>query len=121
MSIKPREQPEWSPCIRIRFEHSSRNRRALLKALRGGVGLRRMRRRRIRLHRQRGGSTTAATHSRPAAAVHARHDDVGRGRRGGEGRVGAAETGTSWNLAAVGVREQVRPRSASLNRHRAIG
>ena len=108
----------------------------LVKTLRGGLGLRGVRRRPIRLHRRerRRCGTATATRARPAAsaaAVHAGHDDVCRGGRRGEGRVGAAEAGPSSTMsmrsgrltAAARVWELAgrRSRTASLHGHGAIG
>ena len=117
--------PNISNCIDHSFHQELResNDTGLLKTFRRGLGLRRRpvwTHRRRRRGGERGRGAAAAS-----AAVNAGDDDVCGGRRGGEGRVGAAEAGAAPSAsAAAGVGEDIRrslPAAASLNGHRAVG
>ena len=119
------EIPNISNCIGHSFHQELResNDTGLLKTFRRGLGLRRRpvwTHRRRRRGGERGRGAAAAS-----AAVNAGDDDVCGGRRGGEGRVGAAEAGAAPSAsAAAGVGEDIRrslPAAASLNGHRAVG
>ena len=119
------EIPNISNCIDHSFHQELResNDTGLLKTFRRGLGLRR---RPVWTHRRRrrGGGERGRGAAAASAAVNAGDDDVCGGRRGGEGRVGAAEAGAAPSSAAAGVGEDIRrslPAAASLNGHRAVG